>query len=93
MATRTIPGGQVGRFAEPPQWNAMSPVMEFHQRDRGLNGRIVETMTRYFRGPTSFDLPHLRATRDLSLGDVLVAPAGRLAEPSQPSSELPSDNA
>jgi beta-mannosidase len=42
-------------FAEPAQWNAMSPVMEFHQRDRGLNGRIVETMTRYFRGPTSFE--------------------------------------
>ena len=32
----------------------MSPVMEFHQRDKGLNGRIVETMTRYFLGPTSF---------------------------------------
>lgn len=44
----------IRRFAEPDQWNAMSPVMEFHQRDKGLNGRIVETMTRYFRSPTSF---------------------------------------
>src|SRR5262249_23699870 len=35
--------------------NAMAPVMEFHQRDRGLNGRIVETMTRYFRSPNSFE--------------------------------------
>jgi beta-mannosidase len=48
------PMTSIARFAEPSQWNAMSPVMEFHQRDRGLNGRIVETMTRYFRGPTSF---------------------------------------
>src|SRR5581483_10278871 len=44
----------IARFAEPSQWNAMAPVMEFHQRDRGLNGRIVETMTRYFRAPTAF---------------------------------------
>ena len=29
--------------------------MEFHQRDRAGNGRIVETMTRYFRMPTSFE--------------------------------------
>jgi beta-mannosidase len=28
--------------------------MEFHQRDKAGNGRIVETMTRYFRMPTSF---------------------------------------
>jgi len=45
----------IGRFAEPSDWNATSPVMEFHQRDRAGNGRIVETMTRYFRMPTSFD--------------------------------------
>ena len=45
----------IRRFAEPSQWNAMSPVMEFHQRDRAGNGRIVETMTRYFRSPTSFE--------------------------------------
>jgi beta-mannosidase len=44
----------IARFAEPAQWNAMSPVMEFHQRDKGMNGRIVETMTRYFLAPSSF---------------------------------------
>jgi beta-mannosidase len=45
----------IRRFAEPSQWNAMSPVMEHHQRDGAGNGRIVETMTRYFRTPTSFE--------------------------------------
>ncbi len=45
----------IRRFAEPSQWNAMSPVMEHHQRDRSGNGKIVETMTRYFRMPTSFE--------------------------------------
>jgi beta-mannosidase len=44
----------IARFAEPAEWNATSPVLEFHQRDRAGNGRIVETMTRYFRVPTSF---------------------------------------
>jgi beta-mannosidase len=44
----------IRRFAEPSQWNATSPVMEFHQRDKAGNGKIVETMTRYFRSPTSF---------------------------------------
>jgi beta-mannosidase len=45
----------IRRFAEPSEWNAMSPVMEHHQRDHAGNGRIVETMTRYFRMPTSFE--------------------------------------
>ncbi len=44
----------IRQFAAPEDWNAMSPVMEHHQRDRGGNGRIVETMTRYFRMPTGF---------------------------------------
>ena len=44
----------VRRFAEPKDWNATSPVMEFHQRSGAGNGKIVETMTRYFRMPTSF---------------------------------------
>ncbi len=44
----------VRRFAEPSAWNAMSPVMEWHQRDPAGNGRIVETMTRYFRMPSGF---------------------------------------
>ncbi|MCR4282272.1 MAG: glycoside hydrolase family 2 protein, partial [Bauldia sp.] len=45
----------IRRFAEEKDWNATSPVMEFHQRDRAGNGRIVETMARYFRMPTSFE--------------------------------------
>ncbi len=44
----------IKRFAEEKDWNATSPVMEFHQRDKAGNGRIVETMTRYFRMPTNF---------------------------------------
>jgi beta-mannosidase len=45
----------IRRFAEPNAWNATSPVMEFHQRSGAGNGKIVETMTRYFRIPTSFE--------------------------------------
>lgn len=45
----------IRRFAEPEEWNATAPVMEFHQRDRAGNGRIVETMTRYFRVPDGFE--------------------------------------
>ena len=45
----------IRRFAEEKDWNATSAVMEFHQRDKAGNGRIVETMTRYFRMPTSFE--------------------------------------
>ncbi len=44
----------IRRFADESEWNATSPVMEWHQRDPAGNGRIVETMTRYFRMPTSF---------------------------------------
>ena len=44
----------IRHFAEPNEWNAMSPVMEWHQRDPAGNGRIVETMTRYFRMPNGF---------------------------------------
>ena len=44
----------IRRFAEESEWNAMSPVMEWHQRDPAGNGRIVETMTRYFRMPSGF---------------------------------------
>jgi beta-mannosidase len=45
----------VRRFAEEKDWNATSPVMEFHQRSGAGNGKIVVTMTRYFRIPTSFE--------------------------------------
>ena len=44
----------IRRFAPTSEWNAMSPVMEWHQRDPAGNGRIVETMTRYFRMPNGF---------------------------------------
>ena len=44
----------IRRVAPESEWNAMSPVMEWHQRDPAGNGRIVETMTRYFRMPTGF---------------------------------------
>ncbi len=45
----------IRRFASESDWNAMSPVMEWHQRDPAGNGRIVETMTRYFRMPSGFE--------------------------------------
>ena len=45
----------IRRFAEPAQWNVTSPVMEFHQRDRAGNSKILETMTRYFRMATGFE--------------------------------------
>ncbi len=41
-------------FAEPKDWNATAPVMEFHQRDGAGNARIIDTMARYFRVPSSF---------------------------------------
>jgi beta-mannosidase len=42
-------------FAAKSEWNVTSPVMEFHQRDKAGNSKILETMTRYFRVPTSFE--------------------------------------
>ena len=42
-------------FAEPQDWNATAPVMEFHQRDQAGNSRIIDTMARYFRMPTGFE--------------------------------------
>jgi beta-mannosidase len=47
--------GAIRRFAEPAQWNVTSPVMEFHQRDRAGNSKILETMTRYFRMANGFE--------------------------------------
>jgi len=41
-------------FAGPKDWNATSPVMEFHQKDGAGNSRIIDTMARYFRVPSSF---------------------------------------
>ncbi|MBN8998193.1 MAG: glycoside hydrolase family 2 protein, partial [Rhizobiales bacterium] len=42
-------------FAERKDWNATAPVMEFHQRDKAGNSRIIDTMARYFRVPTGFE--------------------------------------
>lgn len=42
-------------FAEKKDMNPSSPVMESHQRNTGGNARILETMTRYFRFPQSFE--------------------------------------
>lgn len=39
----------------PENWNATSPVMEFHQRDGAGNSRIIDTMARYFRVPSGFE--------------------------------------
>ncbi len=45
----------VESFTEPADRNVSSRVMEVHQRNKGGNARIVETMTRYFRFPSDFD--------------------------------------
>ncbi len=42
-------------FTEPLDRNISSPVMDIHQRNVGGNARIVETLTRYFRFPGSFE--------------------------------------
>ena len=42
-------------FAEPDDWNATAPVMEFHQRDPAGNSRIIDTMARHFRVPSGFE--------------------------------------
>jgi beta-mannosidase len=41
-------------FTNPEDRNVSSPVMETHQRNKGGNARMVETMTRYFRFPSDF---------------------------------------
>jgi len=45
----------VRRYAPEDQWNVTSPVMEHHQRSPRGNTVIVETMSRYFRLPESFE--------------------------------------
>ena len=42
-------------FTEEEDRNVSSPVMGIHQRNPGGNGRIIETMARYFRFPDDFD--------------------------------------
>ena len=42
-------------FTEPHDRNVSSRVMDVHQRNEGGNSRIVETISRYFRFPDSFE--------------------------------------
>ena len=45
----------ISSFATPADQNVSSAVMEVHQRNVGGNARIVETLTRYFPFPDSFE--------------------------------------
>ena len=42
-------------FASPSEMNIASPVMDSHQKNKGGNARIAETMFRYFRFPMKFE--------------------------------------
>ena len=44
----------IRRFADRDDFNIASPVMESHQKNKGGNARIAETMFRYFRFPNGF---------------------------------------
>lgn len=45
----------IKHFAGPEDFNIASPVMESHQKNKGGNARIAETMFRYFRFPVDFE--------------------------------------
>ncbi len=45
----------VREFASPQDMNISSPVMDSHQKNKGGNARIAETMFRYFRFPMAFE--------------------------------------
>ncbi len=45
----------IERFTETEDRNVSSPIMDIHQRNVGGNARIVETISRYFRFPDSFE--------------------------------------
>ena len=45
----------IARFAAPQDWNIAAPVFESHQKNKGGNARIAETMFRYFRWPERFE--------------------------------------
>lgn len=45
----------VRKFADQDDMNIASPVMESHQKNKGGNARIAETMFRYFRFPSDFE--------------------------------------
>jgi len=42
-------------FADPADFNIAAPVLESHQKNKGGNARIAETMFRYFRWPERFE--------------------------------------
>ena len=42
-------------YAPADQFNIVSPIMEYHQRNPGGNTRITEMMMRYYRFPEAFD--------------------------------------
>lgn len=44
----------IARFADRKDWNIAAPVFESHQKNKGGNARIAETMFRYFRWPEKF---------------------------------------
>jgi beta-mannosidase len=44
----------IARFTEPKDRNIASPVFESHQKNKGGNARIAETMFRTFRWPERF---------------------------------------
>ncbi|WP_322890371.1 MULTISPECIES: beta-mannosidase [unclassified Yoonia] len=45
----------IRRFTGPQDQNIAAPVLESHQKNKGGNARIAETMFRYFRWPKHFD--------------------------------------
>lgn len=45
----------IRRFADPRDFNIAAPVMESHQKNKGGNARIAETMFRTFRFPVDFE--------------------------------------
>ncbi|MDV7142164.1 glycoside hydrolase family 2 protein [Tropicimonas sp. TH_r6] len=45
----------IRRFAAPEDFNISAPVFESHQKNKGGNARIAETMFRYFRFPNGFE--------------------------------------
>ncbi|NRA99302.1 MAG: glycoside hydrolase family 2 protein [Rhodobacteraceae bacterium] len=46
---------QIRSFCAPEDFNIAAPVLESHQKNRGGNARIAETMFRYFRFPVGFE--------------------------------------
>jgi beta-mannosidase len=45
----------IRKFAAPEDFNIAAPVLESHQKNKGGNARIAETMFRYFRWPEKFE--------------------------------------